>query len=1404
MTMMRVWLVLSILLNFSPLAATPLAPANIPAPLETWRNWVMHDDQTWQCPFFYNRAQRQCQWPSQLEIQVDKRGGKFQQDWQIHGAGWVALPGNARHWPLDVKIDSQPAIVTDRDGTPALWLLPGQYRVSGFFRWQSLPEHLPIPAATGLVQLQVDEVAVPIPDLDNQGRLWLRQRGLGKDNEEAANRLELRAYRHILDEVPLQQTLVLALDVAGKAREVLLGPVLDSGGEAGQWTPIALDSALPARLEADGRLRVQVRPGSWEISLRARHNGASDALSRPQAGAGWPEQEVWVFEARNHLRIVEISGVTALDPQQTSLPPAWRQFPAYRVLPGETFTLNQKRRGDPDPAPNQLHLTREIWLDFDGHGYTIKDQINGSMTQGWRLEMGAPARLGRVSIDGADQLITRRAPNDPNSTGVEVRQGRIQLQADSRIDASLRELPAVGWQHEFQKLRAVLHLPPGWRLLHAEGVDGVHTTWLKQWNLLNLFLVLMTALAVAKLWNRWLGLLSLIVLVLIYHENDAPRWIFLHVLAALALLRVLPDGRWFTWVARRYRDVSLLALFVIALPFMVNQARQALYPQLEQEWLNVAQYPAQTYPAVARGGNAFAPPIEYEYDQMQQEEARSLGFNAQQAAPSSKDEIYDKLNMRPSVPPPLERKAQMKQLTQIDPNAQIQTGPGLPFWTWKSVTLEWNGPVKADQNLRLYLVPPIINSLLSTLRVVLSAVLIGFLAYMGWRRQASPPPAPEDPDFSLNASPRASLLLLALCLPLLVPLNLSAGGSLPILSAPTSNSGFPPPELLEELRQRLRASPDCLPYCAASPRLHVELKPQHLRLYQEIHAQGHTIVPLPGQAQQWLPQEVWLNGQAASGLWRDKDGRLWLDLVAGIHHLQLVGPLPSRASVQLPLPLAARTVSVESEGWRVDGVHENGIADSQLQFSRETPASTNAVAELEMGSLPPFVEVERTLLLGLEWQVETTVRRLGPAATAVVLEIPLLAGESVTSEKPRVENGRALINMATGETSVTWTSVFAKQDQIALNAPETFAWSEVWQVDTSAIWHLRSEGIAVVHHQNADGHWLPQWRPWPGESVILHLNRPAGVPGQVMTIDHSLLQVEPGKRATRNVLSLSLRSSRGGRHRLSLPDGAELQSVSIDGKAQPIRLEGRDINLPLTPGAQQVEIVFNEVHGSRLHFRTAAIDLGSPSVNAQISLKMPYDRWIFFTGGPPLGPAVLFWGMLGIALIAAIALARTGLTPLNTWQWLLLALVIGHTTYLPATLIIVAWFIALGWRGRLAVSTLTPLRFDVLQILLVLLTLLMLALLVSALQEGLLGHPDMQISGNGSSRYQMYWFQDRVDGFLPQAWVISVPLMFYRAAMLLWALWLAFALLRWLRWGWEQFSHGALWRAIPRRTRGQR
>ncbi len=94
-----------------------------------------------------------------------------------------------------------------------------------------------------------------------------------------------------------------------------------------------------------------------------------------------------------------------------------------------------------------------------------------------------------------------------------------------------------------------------------------------------------------------------------------------------------------------------------------------------------------------------------------------------------------------------------------------------------------------------------------------------------------------------------------------------------------------------------------------------------------------------------------------------------------------------------------------------------------------------------------------------------------------------------------------------------------------------------------------------------------------------------------------------------------------------------------------------------------------------------------------------------------------------------------------------------------------------------------------------------LVLLTMAILVGCGGDRDGGAAGNGSTRDLLRWYQDRSAAELPGAWALSVPLLVYRLAMLAWALWLAHALLGWLRFGWESFGTGGLWRrgALSRR-----
>jgi len=1328
--------ILFIFVSLSANLATAANPVSIPDSLKPWQGWVMYGIEDQDCPFLYKSyPQRTCAWPSELELKLGASGGSFEQRWRVYTRSWVRLPGDVKHWPRAVLVNRKPAIITQRDGFPVLQLEPGSAVISGRFDWRQLPESLSLDRSTALIKLSVAGKTVANPHIDQEGRLWLLDNVVKSTKSPQQDEvLAIKVYRRLVDDIPFTVITHLDLNISGDQREVVVGRVLIDS-----TIPTDLQSQLPARLEPNGDLRMQVRPGHWAVDITARFVEAVNELRMPKISAPLPEQEIWVFDARSYLRVVEVDGVTPIDPRQTSLPNDWKSLPTYLVKFENRFELKETRRGNPEPEPNQLHLKREMWLDFDGGGYTVRDNISGAMRRGWRMNAGDELQLGRVVVNGQPQLITRLEGSEIK--GVEVRQGQLQLEADSRYTTPIGDFPVGGWMESFQKIDTTLNLPPGWRLFSARGVDNTPNTWLQSWTLLDFFLVLILSMSVARLWNRYWGLIALITFTLIWQETvDAPRYVWISVLIAIALLRVVPRNMLRRFIVS-FRNVSLLALIIVSVPFMVDEVRTGIYPQLA--------HPAQQFD---RAEKELMPSS---LDELQ------LGS----VAPSSR--LFEEAPARSKTKDKLIKQNSLAM--QVDPNATLQTGPGVPDWNWNKVYLSWNGPSDLQQRAQLILLSPSVNMLLNFLRV--GFLLLIILLVFGAKLRS----------LNLKRLAKAAMVFSLSVIPVL------------ILAPHEARADFPDEKLLEQLKQRLTKAPDCLPACASVESLAINIRKLNIDLTSTVHAYQLVAVPLPARADQWLPNIVSMDGVRVKALFRSEDGILWIAVAPGIHTIKLSGVVPDRSYFQLPLQLKPHHVTIDNLGWTVDGVSENGVPDSQVQFSRIQKQLRNKdFTQLQAGPLPPFVRVERTVQLGLEWHIVTTVYRISAANVPIVFELPLVNGEAVLDENIKVKDGRAQISLSSRQNRLTWTSSLSHQPKFKLTSQQTSDWIEVWRLDVSPIWHVTFAGIPVIHHQAKDRNWMPEWHPYPGESVDVNVSRPASTHGKSLTFDRSMLVITPGSRISESELSLTVRSSQGTQHSIRLPKDADLQAVYIDDNLEPIRQEGRRVTLPINPGKHNVKIQWRLAQGLQNYYISQKVYLNSDSVNNSVQLKFPANQWVLLTAGPRLGPAVLFWGVVIIVLILSYILKHTHLTPLKTRQWALLGIGLSQIEISFAVLV-VGWLLLFGIRDRI-VKQASHWVFNVVQIGLALLTLIALLVLFYAVQQGLLGQPDMQIAGNGSTAYQLNWFQDRVEDKLPRIWVLSLPLAVYRGLMLMWALWLAYSVLKWLRWVWQQYTLGGAWR----------
>jgi hypothetical protein len=1323
------------------------AEAPIPDELKPWQAWVLRGEEFRRCPFFATQPPIEaddfvCAWPERLTLEVNATGGEFRQRWQVFAESWVALPGSEEHWPRVVRLDGKPAAVVAREGMPSVRLPPGSYQLSGTLQWNTRPEQLAVPLQTGIVELTVDGRAIAQPERP-EGAVWLGKRR----NEQEPQQMNVQIYRLIRDEVPAILTTRVRLQVAGEGREEALGKILPD-----DFIPMSIDGLLPARIEPDGTLRVQVRPGSWVLSINAHGTGVATrfiARTSPQV----PE-EVWSFQDNNRLRVAALEGAELIDPVQASVPEEWRGLPAYRMSEGAQLSVVERSRGLENQDANQLTLNRQLWLDFDHGGFTVVDAINGTLRQGWRLDMAAPYSVLSARI-GDDNLLVTAGPQDKLS-GVELRQPTLTLVTAGRLDQSSGRMPATGWQTRFASVAGVLNLPPGHRLVSATGDVDAPMSWTGRWQLLDFFIVLIAAVTAWRLGSLAFGALALGALVLTHQDQPEMAWLLINLLIAVVLVNVAPEGRLRT-VVRWYRNLSFTAALAWFVPFAFEQVRIGMHPQLEAR-LDTRRTDdvLETFPEaapVAAVGEGQSGDVAIE------------GKSSSRMVLSAPRDRYDGDDAV----------AKQQVAQRYAPGTVLQSGPGVPNWSFNSYAYGWDGPVDVGEQVRFVIAGPLWMLLWRVGGVLLLALVLAGIAQLAFQfahrsrlqRVFFKPPA-------------ATLLLVMLA------------GSM--LSAPATRAATPDAGILGELKARLTQPPACSPHCVETLSAQVTVNADQLNMTLEIAALANVAVPVPVAAGRWEPESILVDGRSAGALYRDAAQGYWVALSAGAHTLRLSGRLAAAESIQLTFPQKPRAITTGGTGWEFAGLSQGRMLTNVLELVRQRTASSSDALSAPT-QFAPFVRVRRFVNLDLDWQVTTVVERVAPQKGAFSLEIPLLKGESVLTPGivPRERGGVRVVDigLAAQESDTRWISSLPRATALQLTMTAAPNRTEFWSFTVSPIWNVRFRGVPQVAPEpgGSVGPWTYDYFPRAAEVLQLEIARPEAVRGSALALDRVELTAEVGSRSTTASLELRYRSTQGNRQTILLPKDAQVLAVTADGVAVPVRPQNGELPLSLLPGAHTINVQWQSDTGTRWRTRTPSVDLRTSASNVSTRIDVGRDRWVLFATGRGVGPAILYWSELAVFIVLALLLGRIGNLPLRTHDWLLLGL--GLSTFSWGVLLLFAgWIFAMRWRAGLQ-RELSSVRFNLLQLGLGLLSLIALGALLSAIPSGLLGTPDMSVRPLGDG-YR--WFIDQAAGPVPPATVYSVPLYVYKAAILLWALWLSFALLKWLPWAWRAYTERGMWR----------
>ncbi|MDR1309089.1 MAG: hypothetical protein LBL95_04235 [Deltaproteobacteria bacterium] len=1045
------------------------------------------------------------------------------------------------------------------------------------------------------------------------------------------------------------------------------------------------------------------------------------------------------------------------------------------------------------------------------------------MSRQWFLAVEPPFELGQASLNGQPQVLTwqedsqgRRVP------GLQLRQGRVDLTADLRVADFRGLVPASGWGQNLFSTTQRFNLPPGYELFYVSGAkafdqNGFAVSWWDRWTNLDLFIVLAVILSSFRLLGPRYAVLAAVALALSYHELMAPRLVFLHVLGATALLSVLPGRGKARFLARAWRLAACVFLAIVTVVFAIQEARVAIYPQLAKVSLSRSSwgYPltqSWSYRGSFMPLGAASSPYAAVYEPDEAYDDYYEPRRRQKAA----DEVMGDLEMappRPSQASPMDKSAERQNsLIMTAPEAKAQNSLPRPDWEFRTIFLDYNGQVAKDQTVGLALIGPRVSSVLCFLRLVLMIWLVlavisarGAIRFGGLLGGILP-----------KAKAAAALALLAGALPLLL-----AGEA----RAQADWAGFPSPELLDDLRSRLLERADetvpGLPSLALS-----SPGPGTLRLSLSVQAARESLVALPRlDPKVFQPTRLFAEGLGDLPILATEGGERVALVPGGIHELVYEGRLADAASFQVSFEGRHVPGRVSLEGlplWRLAGLDRNGVLGGRSLFvytgpddddddggpaveaggpEEPAPGPGPPPREAAPDALRPFFRVDRTVSLGTEWKLYTTVSSFEPLESPFTLAVPLVAGEKPTTGGLTILRGSAILSFGPGHgQAASWESDLGKDLERPLElVAGTGPFAEAWSLDAATFWRVETRGPTPIYSVAPSGFWNPRWRPWPGETLSISVSRPEPIPGGFLVIDRAALAVTVGQENRLNALDFDIRSSFGGPYGFDLPQGAEIQSLSLDGQNLPSSsLGGPRVSVPLNPGQHRLELTWLETRPISGVVSTPGLDLGLPVANIDYRVVLPADRWTLLAGGPLQGPAVLFWSFAAAILIFCLCLGRLRLTPLSAASWFLLFLGLSQLSVAGAFLV-AGWLLVFGLRDkRWPIGG--PILFNLAQIALVIWTIFALVLIYLGIQHGLLEAPAMRVAGYSyPSDHDLKWFADRASGSWPEAWALSIPDRAYRILMLAWALWLAISLIRWSRWLWASFSRDGFWRKLPPR-----
>lgn len=408
----------------------------------------------------------------------------------------------------------------------------------------------------------------------------------------------------------------------------------------------------------------------------------------------------------------------------------------------------------------------------------------------------------------------------------------------------------------------------------------------------------------------------------------------------------------------------------------------------------------------------------------------------------------------------------------------------------------------------------------------------------------------------------------------------------------------------------------------------------------------------------------------------------------------------------------------------------------------------------------PAIFVNRELILGKEWTLNTSVNRLNNNPRAikndVEFELPLLNGESLIQEKLfPINNGIATLDLST---PTSWSSKMQELSNVSFK-PIAENVYQVITIKEVGNWTFKADGSAAnpnrVRNQVSEN--KKTFFLMPNDTLSLTLENPILKEGSSNIINSVYVNSSLEKNTVSRQWNLRVDSTIGGELIINRDDDtSKIKSILVNDKKIYFKENDKEIKIVLQIGKNNI-LIETLKDGVSIVERTPVWKFNMPTFNYQASMPTPdvHNRWVvFLTGNDVYSPNVLTLGYLATILIIVFLLKKwkLGMAPI---QYALLF--IGF--------LISSWFLLLIFVVSYVMFALKSSKKEydmVYNVSLAVMVLLLFWTIVVAFNAG----PVLYTSG--ISAYNLTWIADTYKN--TYATIISVPSYVYNGFILIWSL----------------------------------